>query len=541
MYELEELEEEEVEAMQKEMDRHCLQLCIALLNHQLDHDEYESAAISYFAVAGLEHVHGDGAGQYRFKDLAQCMPVLSGFIKIAQMLTVQYCLEQEKNVIYQDIELNMTDFRRLVHKLLEEARAILMNELLFIKEKGERELPTYCWSELKDNPSKDKPDWYFIQDRRNRMQEQDHWLLNRILQTPELASKFMHQETGVWKQRRVNDYLDKLSYFLEKLLVLIYMTGRQPARSTELLSIRYCNTKKGGHRNIFIENGLLVIVTYYYKGYNITGTEKIIHRYLSKEVGELLVFGDEEIPSAFLWSADRRKKWTGDRFREVLKRESDRLIGVPLNKKSYRHIAIAISDRYMKRTKFDSDEDKNKKLDKDIDEQHDESIAKQSGHTMETAGAVYARLLDEAPSHVQQMRYRFRVSSIEWHEVLQFSGQLIAIEPGRESRLRLGGDLKRGWEEKHERSPGPRIRRWQALRQTNLQETLQRLMGPETRFRGKQHVALQAIVANKSPIILMIRTGGGKSLMFMLPASVQEAGTTVVVTPLIALKQDMQR
>ena len=64
-------------------------------------------------------------------------------------------------------------------------------------------------------------------------------------------------------------------------------------------------------------------------------------------------------------------------------------------------------------------------------------------------------------------------------------------------------------------------------------------MGPETQFRGKQLAALRAIMDNKSPIILVMRTGGGKSLMFMLPASVKEAGMTVVVTPLTALKYDM--
>jgi len=418
-------------------------------------------------------------------------------------------------------------------------------------------LPKFNWTELKDNPAKDEPGWYFVQDRRNRMQEYGRWLLNRILQTTELADRFMHQDTGVWKQRQVNDYLNKISYFMEKLLVLVHISGGQPARSRELLSVRYCNTEKGGHRSIFVENGLLVIVTYYHKGYNITGTEKIIHRYLPQEVGEILllyvwlvlpmrqqlqklVFDDEEIPSAFLWSMDRCKKWTGDRMREVLKRESDRLIGVPLNKKSYRHLAIAISDRYMKRTKFDlNKEEDNRQEDKNTDEQQDEAVAKQSGHTSETAGAIYARLLEEAPSHVQQMRYRFRVSSIEWHEVLQFSHQLEKAE----SRLGGGreGELKRVWQGDHERSPGPRIRRWQGLRQTNLQEALQQLMGQGTQFRGKQHVALRAIMDNKSPVIVVMRTGGGKSLMFMLPASIKDAGTTVVVTPLIALKQDMQR
>jgi DNA relaxase NicK len=51
----------------------------------------------------------------------------------------------------------------------------------------------------------------------------------------------------------------------------------------------------------------------------------------------------------------------------VLKRESDRLIEVLLNKKSYRHIAIAISDRYMKRAKFDLNKNKNKNKNKDKD------------------------------------------------------------------------------------------------------------------------------------------------------------------------------
>ncbi|KAH0544389.1 hypothetical protein GP486_008517, partial [Trichoglossum hirsutum] len=70
---------------------------------------------------------------------------------------------------------------------------------------------------------------------------------------------------------------------------------------------------------------------------------------------------------------------------------------------------------------------------------------------------------------------------------------------------------------------------------------LQQLMGQNIQFRGKQQATLRAIMDGKSPIILVMRTGGGKSLMFMLPASVKDAGTTVVVTPLIALKQDMQR
>ena len=45
----------------------------------------------------------------------------------------------------------------------------------------------------------------------------------------------------------------------------------------------------GEHRNIFIEDGLVVYVTRYHKGYTVSGDIKIIHRYLPREVGELII------------------------------------------------------------------------------------------------------------------------------------------------------------------------------------------------------------------------------------------------------------
>ena len=77
--------------------------------------------------------------------------------------------------------------------------------------------------------------------------------------------------------------------FREKLLALMHMTAGQPARATEILSVRHSNTIKGGHRNIFIEDGMVVFVTRYHKGYAVSGDVKIIHQYLPREVGELLV------------------------------------------------------------------------------------------------------------------------------------------------------------------------------------------------------------------------------------------------------------
>jgi hypothetical protein len=84
--------------------------------------------------------------------------------------------------------------------------------------------------------------------------------------------------------------MDRVVKFCEKLAVLMHVSGRQPARGLEILSVQHSNTVQGGHCNVFIEDGMVVFVTRYYKGYNLSGDFKIIHRYLPREVGELVVW-----------------------------------------------------------------------------------------------------------------------------------------------------------------------------------------------------------------------------------------------------------
>ena len=78
--------------------------------------------------------------------------------------------------------------------------------------------------------------------------------------------------------------------FLERLLLLIHLTIGQPARGSEILSLRHTNTINGYYRNVFIEGSMVSTVTTYHKGYSTTRNTKIIYRYLPKEVGELLIY-----------------------------------------------------------------------------------------------------------------------------------------------------------------------------------------------------------------------------------------------------------
>lgn len=79
------------------------------------------------------------------------------------------------------------------------------------------------------------------------------------------------------------------------------------------------------------------------------------------------------------------------------------------------------------------------------------------------------------------------------------------------------------------------------MRAANLRQRLKDMMSPSSEFRGRQKEALWAIVNGQSPVVVVMPTGGGKSLLFMLPAWGPEAGMTIVVVHLITLQDDLMR
>jgi hypothetical protein len=154
---------------------------------------------------------------------------------------------------------------------------------------AEHEMPIIPWSKLRDDPVNKQAGWNFTRDERNRFPvEGEWWLFDRIGRDKKLQRRFTRSGPSfAWDKNEVETYMAQVARFRENLLVLMHITGGQPARGPEILSIRHSNTVKGEHRNIFIEDQLVVFVTRYHKGYNISGDVKIIHRYLPREVGAL--------------------------------------------------------------------------------------------------------------------------------------------------------------------------------------------------------------------------------------------------------------
>jgi late competence protein required for DNA uptake (superfamily II DNA/RNA helicase) len=156
----------------------------------------------------------------------------------------------------------------------------------------------------------------------------------------------------------------------------------------------------------------------------------------------------------------------------------------------------------------------------------------QAAHSSHVAGMVYARgIMDQAGTTAHRQRM-FRVSSTDWHRFLGFAS---ADQPVDE----LGKRKRSPWEDEAEES---RVYRRHRLNTMDMTSALQQMTGQATiQFRGVQAPALRAIQDGESPVVAVMPTGGGKSMLFMLPAFAEPSGTTIVVVPLLALRSDMIR
>jgi superfamily II DNA helicase RecQ len=63
-----------------------------------------------------------------------------------------------------------------------------------------------------------------------------------------------------------------------------------------------------------------------------------------------------------------------------------------------------------------------------------------------------------------------------------------------------------------------RINRWHRLRKINGSKQLKRMMGNKAELRSVQKAAIEAITVGKSPVVAVMCTGAGKSLLFVSAA-----------------------
>jgi ATP-dependent DNA helicase RecQ len=80
--------------------------------------------------------------------------------------------------------------------------------------------------------------------------------------------------------------------------------------------------------------------------------------------------------------------------------------------------------------------------------------------------------------------------------------------------------------------------------QARARELLRKGLGDQARFRDQQLEAILALVDGRGRVLLVQRTGWGKSLVYFIAAALlreQEAGPTILISPLLSLMDDQIR
>jgi hypothetical protein len=276
------------------IDDACLDFCIALLDHHLRGDLFESTVLGFLAVLGIDKKNST------FFEAQNYTPILSGFIKIGQMLvlqkavraveseeveepftildemrerfmTIETCTpfswavqlrsyskrvrdsmtslgyiqwsEDNETIFYKDLEIHVGSFRKFVVMQVQQCQALLEDLfLLSHEEKRENVVPSFALHRVRDNPAKVENGWSFLLDERNHSVLPGHreWLLHRTLKNEGLRDDFVtidREHKVVWCRAKAQEYLKKVDKFLESLLLLIHITS-----DSQLAGLRSCRS-----------------------------------------------------------------------------------------------------------------------------------------------------------------------------------------------------------------------------------------------------------------------------------------------------------
>ena len=457
--------------------------------------------------------------------------------------------ETEQTLTYEGAELRMDQIPTLLKSEYDECRRILYDDLMF----GLKDLhQMHAWA-LKDNPAVAVVGWDLTQhpDNVHLLRGSDRALLSAIERSPQLCRTFVAEDSlsstkFVWRESALASYELAVQAFLQRLCVLIHVSGGQPLREPEFLSMTWRNTQRP--RSITIRHERIMVHVKYHKGQQQTGRYKDNIRFLAHPISNLLLdyivyvqrlrqlFLRHSSPKAlitpFLWEKDG-KLWPSGAVSRFLEDASVRAQIPRLHISNWRQMTVAIV-----KTKFaahigcfEADEE-----DEDAEEMEENirAMTRQRNHKTQTVNRAYANQTGATFGNVWDglIRMGLRASTL-WQDfwgvdtILQGRKRGLTGEKSSLTKRVAMGVYR------------PR-KLWSA---EALRGAMRKLYGGASLdWKSiEQEQALTAIMSWKEQVVAILPTGAGKSLLFMLPCTLPDAGVTVVVVPLVSLRGDLLR
>lgn len=459
----------------------------------------------------------------------------------------------EKVLTYGDVDLHLDQVSQLLLAEFTQAEHLLYDELMFGCQRTPR---MRAWA-LKDNLDGDAVGYFFGKHRENAdiLNPLAKCLRTVIQDSKPLREMFLDTAadgTKIWRERAIRRYEATADAFLQRLAVLVHLSSGQPLRESELFSITWRNTQR--QRNVYLKHGQVMLHTTYHKGQQQTGRFKNNIRFLPSAVGDLLVnyivyvislrqvFLRQSTPDAtlspYLWWKDGRV-WTEGRLTRCMEQACARNEIPRLHIANWRQMTVSIV-----KTKFKADIGcfELDGADDDVDSEELEAdiriMTQQRNHSTRTANRAYANQQSSSFGSVWDglIRRNLRASSL-WQDLWGLDALFGAGRKRKQDNLELGSTqmLKRIAVGVYQPQ-----KRWSAAALLKSARKLYRDEMLQWRSAAQER-AMMTVMSLTEQVIAVLPTGGGKSLLFMLPCILPDAKVTIVILPLVSLRGDLLR
>ncbi|KAK5189256.1 hypothetical protein LTR47_011254 [Exophiala xenobiotica] len=201
----------------------------------------------------------------------------------------------------------MRQLRCTIHGLVYTTREQLLRDLLLLQldphghvREGTTGLPPLDFSSLVDNPSQIQEGFSFLRDARNQFSVKgETWLFHRVFSEVRLRQKWVDVDTEpadnavAWQTRSITRYFRAVKRFKRDLYALVHMSNGGPWRGSEGLTVQHRNSATVEGRGILHQRRHGSVYHGIPQRLRTQCKPKIIHRFVPREVGELVVY--------FLW------------------------------------------------------------------------------------------------------------------------------------------------------------------------------------------------------------------------------------------------
>lgn len=503
-------------------------------------------------------------------------------------------------IYFHGLAIVLSLFRSMVVRNIERAEDILWRELMWTKDVSQRF--TIDLDILEDDLPFTRRGWSFLKRESNHLENGYDWMAAKM--SIQRGKRRLLRADGTWNLRAVRRWLQQATSFAQRGLFATHSSYGPVSRGTEITAIRFRNGALAD-RNFFIIDGSACIITRYHKSQQLFDTPKVIPRFVPWRVGQLLVIYLAYVqpfrevllsetqhldPSDHLWHDDKGP-WETDHLTRIIKRETALGLGHRFNTLDFRHITIGIGRRVVSEQFSQGHKDETGEIE-EPEREGEDPIELQSGRTEAMGASRYAVPADIIKHLSVRSIDTFRPLSEGWHRFLGLSSvnpQLSApplvtlsrpppIAPASGSHGRVVNHKRHGrqsWEVSAEKQRPP----WRGLFDAaptsgpsepiettfssqlppasrpsapavpivasadDIERAMHRLFGDgPVRFHSReQEEGVRAVLRAETPVTIVLPTGGGKTLLAMLPAILDERGVSIFIAPFRALVDDVVR